>query len=635
VKKVKSLFLFLALLLRAFPQGDTSVQGGAGAAVSVAAVPDRGNDSLGSDYNLGRIPSESMLDNFTGWDRAGDQGMLFETFNCRTGRNGNFSFGVTPAVFILADGLYCFQFFPEFDFLWRIKNSNRFFVSASPMNLSVISTPSGSSTGFDMPFTSLQNYQWHFLSQGGIIHLKPENYDIAFFLGPQLNPGQFRNDVSLFHTINGDTVPLRLFAITLSPAFGISDGLQLGGNFSYSFADSVTNTWYTSGTGGDYRVYDKSKVDSMSFSLGLQYRLEHLFLEGNFGKYQWRQKQQFHITNFGLIPVQIENKCEDYRISLISGYLLGNRINEIGEVRGNWDGFFSHVIGKNQLFGTLGVEAVPEMTASYQPREYPFDSIARLSSSLVNLHQNIRYGISDHFEIAEQCKATLSTDSTPTYKLGLKLSTNNVPLRSYGPEQASNDEYFHGIWLKKSQWYGSVSYFLPFFKKVRDYQYLPVYLQVKSYGAINDVTDPFGRKSITNVLDLSQPGSTSMLQDADFSIQFSLGITDNISFSNSFDYGGSKYKKTPIDTAPWSPNYGKYYATRNTIVSNLSALSLHVGKSGRLILAVDYISQTDDNGGFASRQNTKNVAVLFLAQGTVPSKPHLKTAKNERDTPFR
>jgi hypothetical protein len=231
-----------------------------------------GSDTLNDSYTLGRLPTEIISDYITDWANFGDHNLLLTTFHNQFGKNGQASMGCTPllAGTSFSDNVSILGLIPEMDEVLAPVPSSRLRISFMPLNLTEVWTSSGSASGVNLPVTTVNLFQWSYLSHQGAVTISPNQYDLTFVLGPQLNAGQFRNDLFLEHTINFDTIPFRIVDITDFPRIGITNEFEAGLAIHYSYHDSVIETEYTSSNGSDYdKEYGKQTTESTYVSLSL------------------------------------------------------------------------------------------------------------------------------------------------------------------------------------------------------------------------------------------------------------------------------------------------------------------------------------------------------------------------------
>jgi len=579
-----------------------------------------GVDILDNTYNLGRIPSQVLSNYLTDWTNSGNDNLFLTTFNNQFGKNEKFCFGVTPLLFGIAGDEKMWALLPEMDFSFVPSPSNRLNLSISPLNLVGVWNSYGSATGFDIPFTVLNMYQWSFLSRKGTITISPDQYDLTFLLGPQLNPGQFRNDLSIIHTINADAVPLRIFDVSAFPRIGIMNGLEVGADLHYSYHDSVTSTMYSSYGSGMY----KTTKDSTFIGCKLGFRSSRFFTEAEAGENLWHEK--LGVYGYSLFDTSFTDRYgyNDIKLRMSMGLLLGDRIQQFENVIGNWDGFYSNVLGSHQMLNTVSIEALPKETIKtylHGLSNLPFTSDSSFSSATVD--QNTRYGFIDHFELGENFRATMQSYSLPVFNLGFQLSINTVPLRNYGPAAASNQEYFQGMRLKQGQCRGFIRYSPPFFKQELPYEFVPILDRVGTIGSLSSAGTVGGNSSMDGITRLIASSDQTLLTDPDFAMRLSWGITDWLTFSNDIEFDNINY-----NTAPQQSTVGQLMPsqpdtpTKNSLFANATTLTFHFGDARRLSIAAFYAQQkgtgVENIQGYMYKPLLEDFMLFALFQVAIP-----------------
>ena len=592
-------------------------------------------DTLDNTFNLGRIPSQVLSDYLTDWDDLGDHNLFLTTFHNQFGKTGKFCFGMTPLVFGLSDDFTMASLTPELDFSAVPSASNRLKITIMPLNLVAVWTSYGSATGFDVPFTVMNMYQWSFLSRQGAITVSPDQYNLTFLIGPQLNPGQFRSDVSVVHTINADTVPLRVFDVSVYPKIGIAKGLEIGADAHYSYHDSVTETIYTSSSyNGNYKNYGKYTKDSTYIACKLDFRLDGFFTEAEAGANWWNIK--WSKTGFFDSGNTTDYKYNTVKLRLSAGLLLGDRIDRFENVLGNWDGFFSNVIGNHQILTTVSLEAIPDKKVKTSLQSQSFMAAHRDSSfSCITIGQKSRYGIIDHFEIGEEFSMTLQSYSLPVYGLGLQMSMNSVPLRNYGPAAASNQEYFQGLRLKQGQCHGFLRYSPPFFKQELPYDFIPILERIGTLGGITALSSFGGNTSYDGITRLVESSKGTLLFNPDIAVRFSWGVTNWLTFSNDIEFENINYKPSPQQTVAGQTGFAVTVIqpgstplvtpSNNSVFNNVTMFTFHFGDARRLSIAGFYAQQKENDPAssngmtiYRSKDELQDFMLFALYQVAIP-----------------
>jgi hypothetical protein len=537
---------------------------------------------------------------------------------------------------------------PELDFLAVPSPSNRLKIMVMPLNFVAVWTSYGSATGFDMPFTLMNMYQWSFLSHQGAIDLSPDQYDLTFLIGPQLNAGQFRSDVSVVHTVNADTVPLRVFDVSFNPKIGIVKGLEIGADAHYSYHDSVTKTMYSwDNNTQEYKIYDKYTVDSTFLSLKFDFRNYNLFSQVGVGGDWWRNRWSGSIGDpmrngskvagfSGLSGNTSEKINTRSRVWLSAGLVNGNRIENFNNVLGNWDGFFSGVLGKHQLLNSISLSMIPRQHTDFVSIDSGIGQrdLGDSSFSSLSILQKTRYGVVDHFEIGEEFSTTLQSYSLPLYGLGLQLSMNTVPLRNYGPAASSNQEYFQGLRLKQGQCYGFLRYSPPFFKQDQPYEFIPILKRIGTLGGIAAISSFGGNASYDGITRFVESWKGTLLFNPDIALRFSWGVANWLTFTNNIEWENIRYKPSPqqavagqtgstIVVEPYTMQL--ITPSNDFIFSTITMLTFHFGDARRLSIAGFYVQQKENspstNNGitvYRSKDELQDFMLFALYQVAIP-----------------
>ncbi len=195
-------------------------------------LPFAQEDTLGSDYNLGRVTGKGVNMNNAGL-YINDGMEVADVFHGQIGKDDIFSFGYTIGGFanFADDGGIFAILFPEFDLHAKIGASNRIKVINMPFNIFFGGGDDGGFTGFQSPFFMLNVYNWSFLTNKGQITLPQNQREHGFFFGPLLNSKQLRIDAGMIHTIREDNSDYSIIAPDVRVLFGILDNFQIGTDF--------------------------------------------------------------------------------------------------------------------------------------------------------------------------------------------------------------------------------------------------------------------------------------------------------------------------------------------------------------------------------------------------------------------
>jgi hypothetical protein len=323
----------------------------------------------------------------------------------------------------------------------------------------------------------------------------------------------------------------------------------------------------------------------------------------------------------------------NFFLRLSAGFLSGEHIQQFQNVAGNWDGFFSQVLGSNQMLNTVGVEIAPSQVRKNSLQTIPFGLYGFMvpysidsTPAEIDMDQKTRYGFLDYFEAEEEFHPILQSQTTPTFDASLQLAFNNVPLRNYGPEKATNQEYFHGLSLRQSEIFGFVRYRVPFFKKDVDYQFIPVYQRATILNGIRNIGDFRAQDISSEIPQVAFSPNTTMLFDPDGAVGFSWGITNWLTFSNELEVAITNYKNPVPGTTVTPTNLSTYSASKNTTMAGVTSISFNLGSSHRLSFEAFFANQKEDgivvNPQFINEAPTKddlqNEMVMVLYQSAIP-----------------
>lgn len=586
------------------------------------------SDILGSQYNLGKIPEKRSNGNALAFYKLGSEVALMDVYYSRAGKNGKLAMTVVPGIGAMGvtSGFFFLQAFPYLNFLWKAGGANRFSLSTMPLNLFVATTSSGGGSGLNVPFTVLNDFSWQFISRNGSIRVSPDEFETAFLLGPQLNPGQLNVGLNVSHTVNTDTIPYGLFGVNLNLGVGIVEGLVVEAGGQYLKSDSLTGRTYVANGGSQY--YGQ-KSDSLSTEAEIRFRTGRFFssLSGKYG--------------------QSESRNEDYRDHFYSsmeeltaqaglGIISGDRITKIEQVRGNWDDLHSTVLGSGQWLNTLScrwkpIREVRRKTAIMEDLGF-YRSHFRYREEHQNesgflAFQSSRLGFLDGFEIGEMYSIRSTHGEDLNHSLNLKLAFSSIPLREYGPSQADDHEYFHGYSLKQNDVTLTLDYALPFFKDRRVYDFVPIYERIALMHSFTNL-GVMGRTGSG-----THPGETLFdheedVADYDLSVAASWGVTDWLTLSHQLGYQEILYTPNePPDSENMEDNRGRlasgssysYYGDRshptsNRIIQSLTTVRFNVAKNKSLSLSYLFAGQSD-TGGWDDKEDYRNSMLLFLYQG--------------------
>lgn len=582
------------------------------------------SDTLGSDYNLGRLPSKALIENVLGWGWSGSD-LTLETLRFRTGsEKQRLSFGITPgiAAFSLESDFTYIQLIPETELSWRSPSSNRFQLSLYPMNCYFYESEYFRTSGFDEPFTMLNSFNWSFLSRKGKIALNTDQYDLSFLYGPQLNSGQFYNHLNFSHTINSDTVPYRMLNISLSPKIGITGRMQICGDVNFRYVDSaisVLNYSSSSSSGNDnYILYRKENTDSFNIGLKLQYRYGNFLTEAGSAFNYWEKIQNGLTYTYDIYNLDNRKTFTDIRYNLSAACVTGNRITKINEIKGNWDRFFSQWLSDGQLLNQFKLEYIPSRKIRSYYSDHGFNEIFDSTSSRFELNQQTKFGVFKYLEIGDFFKFVAEQGVKPHYRLGINIASCNIPLREYGPDSACDQEYFYGIKLRKNQYFLSLIWFIPLFDNKSDYKHIPIFNIETPTGSFKNASNPMINPQKNYPYSSNNINGVSLIDDPDFSLSVAWAPTDKISLSNDLEF-----KVQNFNYFKWNVNnyFKPCFFSSTTVFSNLFTLIINSSKRTRINLAALYSKQIDKVNESITRNNTNTFAIIFGIQAAFAGNP--------------
>ncbi len=556
--------------------------------------------SVGNEYTLGRVLTGHLNENLlTLYHLDEDDNLISDAYSARSGRDGTFAIHVVPGIGIMhtRGGFLYLQGLPEINVLWKGGNSNRFSISLAPGNLWV----GGNSSGFEQPFLLGNRHAWSFLSRGGDIGVDPRDYETAFLFGPLLNPGQFRNDFVLNHTIHSSAAPYKELSVSVSPKIGIAEGLQFGMDFGYMKKDSLV------GYGGGWYEPPSYLTEELEFGGKLDYRYKGLFSSLN-SRFNRGFPETFEYPS---------TRMDESRLAAEAGLLLGERVSSINQVRGNWDGLNSFTLGSGQLLNVVSVDYRKSIIKWDYPSWVAFGPSESQADTL-SLGRRARYGFLHGLEIGDEFMATLdwSNGLEQHYDWRLRLAFNLVPLREYGPAKASDHEYYNGYSFKKGDLRGSIEYRPPFLREEEPYWFLGIYERVEAFRIANSLQG-YSRSWVSNDVAAAEKVGAER-EYADLTINATYGVTDWFTLSNAFSYKKYTYYSG-------GESFDSIYENRpesNPVFTEQATMTFNVSRKKRLALSFLFARQTDDTYGDREKRadsSVRNWMLLFHYQGELDS----------------
>jgi hypothetical protein len=210
-----------------------------------------------------------------------------------------------------------------------------------------------------------------------------------------------------------------------------------------------------------------------------------------------------------------------FRNSIYSDFsiITGNHVSSLAEVNGNWDGYFSPLLGNRQFLAHLH----PEMEfIRYPSRIEPF----------FTLDHNLNYGCSPWLTIGEKGDLRAARQSTVVMDFSLTATLSNIPLRTRGPEQVSKFEYVFGYWPRKGEFRIDAEAKLPL--PTRSLYHLPTTSIIRSVS--NNVLNRlynFNRLEVFSNTSISGYNQ-SALEDYDHRLKITFGVASSCILSNDF-----------------------------------------------------------------------------------------------------
>lgn len=281
---------------------------------------------------------------------------------------------------------------------YKINNGHVLDWSLQNNNVAVTGTDHSIISGFDSKYrrTVQLSFTDRYLSREGYIFLDSAQYGFAFLHGPLLNPGQYQHQLQAHFTEDDINDPS--FQVHYEPSLGLLPPLELQALMDLSHATHWNN----------------------QLGFGAEFRLSWLRLKAS--------TQNPTIQAWDDLP-----DPDQFTHTGAIGILLGHRPLQFAHVEGNYDRFFSPILGARQIYLT------------HQTEDAPFQDSKRLQTYT----SGAQVGINDFFTLGFTHRlATHGTDHSLTFS-GIY---SNIPLRTEGPYDVADMEYLWGYLVKPGDW---------------------------------------------------------------------------------------------------------------------------------------------------------------------------------------
>ena len=408
------------------------------------ALRAQGN-ALESDYTLGRITGGGVFSNIAVLGPFNNEWTtLLNVLSFQLGKDDRRQFGFTflgggvllPALILGISDINC---------AFRAGSGNRIRFDVQTNMTSTILAEGGfheldqGSNGY---FACL--LQWDFLSRQGNIVVDPDYYDMAFYFGPQVNRGQFgfRSGCQTFAHNENQYSSYNNGGFYVLPVLGITERFQVSGRVNY-FPSSVVYGNTLAGIRGDYRL--------PHFQLSPGWLLKQRSIENVNYEYETRSLHELFLEG-----------------TFVSGHHVGS----VDQVRGNWDGSFSDMLGPLQLLGRTSVSSsfTPNDTF-FHLSQYPFSNTYFLQDEWVpplfrghllwSASQNLRFGLLPDLTLGSDYNLLSQDGMKPRHHLSVNATFSNFTPREKGPSEVSKFEYAYGHLPREKEFKVSARYRLP------------------------------------------------------------------------------------------------------------------------------------------------------------------------------
>jgi hypothetical protein len=467
------------------------------------------DNTLESAYSLGRITGSNVLRNALSLYPVEGATILSDGFYSQLGMENSYQYGF----YLLGGGVFgpqggLLMSLPKLNGAFEPSESHRIrFDISSDVLCFIVDTG-----GFHHPDPE-QLYgtlAWDFLSSGGRIAVDPEQYDISFYCGPQVNGEQFGIRCNAQFLGNNSEFSHAFFL----PVIGVTDFFQVSGKAAV-FTAYTNNIYYNYFPSNNYVYYSfiPFRYGYVPYSAKMDFRLPHFLLNGGWWLEYYGKQTISQDYVYTLRPINMNA----HSFFLSGTYVSGNHITSINQVRGNWDGYFSDQLGARQLFARSTITA---------QRDY-FKNIFWQADEV------LRYGLLKNLTIGSAYLLKIRKHFKPEHDLRINATLFNVPLREKGPSEVSKFEYEYGYQLKPGEYKVIIAYKVPMhLRKRSDQWYFTTYpypseLEPQASAIFDNRNYFFDRVS-----------STLLITDYHFSLKVSAGIGS--AFIISDDLGLSK-----------------------------------------------------------------------------------------------
>jgi len=543
-------------------------------------------NTLGNWYTLGRVSGNktylNMLSPYIDRDQGG---LLLSDFFHTTSGNDRFEGGIS-FVSVLGFTGYDFLFLgmlPEGDLLFAPTPSSRLSLTMTTPNLSFILSDQFSGSGLEDGFYANSLLQWTFLSNKGEIHVNPDQYETAFYLGPQVNAGQVKTSVSLGNLYNDPNYYSKrqgMFFLYSTATVGILDNFSITSRYSFA-SDELSKTELS-------RLNTEINADPINSYTGilhylyplkhsasgfLEYRLPMFATKGGYQFTSGYSNNYIYTSNGNLVPSETPNVTSN-TFFLDASYLLGTHISSLSQVNGNFDGYFTPILGERQLY--VHAFSVLDFTSNLYLQSY----------QTLQVQNVVRYGVTPFLTIG-QYGSIQFFEGSMSGNIALNFTITNIPLRTRGPEAVSKFEYQFGYWPRAGE-----------FRIDGSYNYVDNRGSEESYQSagsvlshLNNNSFPSSYGSLNNLQSTSYgqhpPGDESLFASPFIAFSFSTGLSNSCILSNTFEvqteqfsgtyssnsyYGGTNYFYESYSTNLWANQFSIHLGNPKQYLHSLSIL---------------------------------------------------------------
>lgn len=375
--------------------------------------------SLGPDYNLGRVTGGPMASQDLQANQANGTTLLGDVFSLRFGKESYHQVDWTGSAFYrdasahptvavvpmsvrgvvrpdFGHQLEASFYTPVFSY-WYLDGRHQSGLTDS------LKTPLSYSLRYDM------------LTREGHIDVRPYEYEWTFRRGPLVDEGEFRSHIEFqTHVLDMAEENTDYYSFNWSPALGLWDGVQLGFDYNVGWRDN------------------EDAAKSLRWSLEMRYDqfyLENMLAAGS--------------QKFGDLFQKESNTWE-----VRAGMVLGNRGLSFQNVNGNWDHTFNPMMG----FGQLLVEVYNLQSLNWDVHE------KRAGGTVLGgILPFLTVGASGSWQNREE-------NARNTYHSTLHVNLANPSVREEGPSDVAAMEYRKGYIPRAGKFQFYNDFGLPFHK---------------------------------------------------------------------------------------------------------------------------------------------------------------------------